>query len=418
VSVIIPVYNRESHIEKCINSVMKQTHKNLQIIIVDDGSTDATAKICDELENKDNRIAVIHQENSGLCASRNKGLALAQGSYICFVDSDDYIDTRFVELLLGAAVNNDAFLSQCRTMQIVSEKEYAAPESLVDNKALNMEMFFLVTAYSKDYGVLSPCDKLYHRSLFLDLRFDESSKHALDLVTVCELIYKAGDKRLVITNQVLYYRLRHDGNMSEDFQTISRSEQEHGFRITMDFWKDKGMPEVYEYFRWIYLRFCINRVVPFSILFYREVNEFTQVVISRIKDLVTQNGLHHFFSLPMASIGLWDGICKGSNLAVYGFGKSGSRFVYPWLKHFGIPVAEIWDISAELRTEIDGIPVCKAHEELDKDILIVITIQDKLIAAKVKMDLRKLGYRKFYMYEQVEPAIRYAIYKNYMPFLL
>ena len=92
ISIIIPVYNVEMYLEKCLESVLNQTYKNLEVILVDDGSTDKSGLICDEYQKNDSRIRVVHQDNQGLAAARNTGLQYVSGEYFSFVDSDDYID--------------------------------------------------------------------------------------------------------------------------------------------------------------------------------------------------------------------------------------------------------------------------------------------------------------------------------------
>ena len=99
ISVVVPVYNVEKYLEKCVNSIVNQTYKNLEIILVDDGATDNSGKLCDELAKIDNRIKVYHKENGGLSDARNYGVERATGDYIGFVDSDDYIDAEMYEKL-------------------------------------------------------------------------------------------------------------------------------------------------------------------------------------------------------------------------------------------------------------------------------------------------------------------------------
>ena len=99
ISVIIPIYKVEDLLERCVNSVINQTYNNLQIILVDDGSPDNCPKLCDDFAKKDNRILVIHKENGGLSDARNYGIEKAKGKYITFIDSDDYIDDRMIEIL-------------------------------------------------------------------------------------------------------------------------------------------------------------------------------------------------------------------------------------------------------------------------------------------------------------------------------
>ena len=102
ISVVVPVYNVEQYLEKCVNSIINQTYKNLEIILVDDGATDKSGKLCDELAKLDNRIMVYHKKNGGLSDARNYGVERATGDYIGFVDSDDYIDAEMYEKLYEA----------------------------------------------------------------------------------------------------------------------------------------------------------------------------------------------------------------------------------------------------------------------------------------------------------------------------
>lgn len=113
ISVIVPVYGVEAYLERCVESIVGQTHKNLQIILVDDGSPDNCPAMCDAWAEKDSRIQVIHKENGGLSDARNAGLAVAEGAYISFVDSDDWVDLRFLEDLLHTALENDCQIAEC-----------------------------------------------------------------------------------------------------------------------------------------------------------------------------------------------------------------------------------------------------------------------------------------------------------------
>ena len=113
ISIIVPVYNVEKYLEKCVNSIVNQTYKNLEIILVDDGATDSSGKLCDELAKIDNRIKVYHKENGGLSDARNYGVERATGDYIGFVDSDDYIDAEMYEKLYEAIKKENADVAEC-----------------------------------------------------------------------------------------------------------------------------------------------------------------------------------------------------------------------------------------------------------------------------------------------------------------
>ena len=114
ISVIIPVYNVEKYLPECIESVLKQTHTNLEIILVDDGSPDNSPQICDEYAQKDSRIKVIHKENGGVSSARNEGLKIAKGEWISFIDADDWVEKNFCEILLNKAVKTQSDIALCR----------------------------------------------------------------------------------------------------------------------------------------------------------------------------------------------------------------------------------------------------------------------------------------------------------------
>lgn len=173
VSVIIPVYNAEKYILKCIESILNQTNSDLELILVDDGSPDNSGAICDEYATKDNRVKVFHQKNGGVCSARNKGLSMANGEYVSFVDSDDYLEYNALEVLYNDIITYNADVS-CALMvgdsnhgaSNLKNGEYevwsgsdAVKESLLDNRF-----------------TYSSCAKLYKRALLDDVRFEEGKK--------------------------------------------------------------------------------------------------------------------------------------------------------------------------------------------------------------------------------------------------
>lgn len=124
-SIIVPIYNAQNHLKKCIESIINQTEKDIEIILIDDGSTDDSLKICNEYQRKDFRINVIHQNNSGVSIARNQGIKIAKGEYIGFVDSDDWIDLDMFKRLLEEAKKTDADIVMCDAIlfiQLVKSK--------------------------------------------------------------------------------------------------------------------------------------------------------------------------------------------------------------------------------------------------------------------------------------------------------
>lgn len=124
ISVIVPVYNVEKYLQNCLDKIINQTYKNLEIIVLDDGSTDKSSEICDYYEKKDSRIKVIHKKNEGLGITRNRGISNANGKYVCFIDSDDFMDTNMIEKLYLALKHNKADTSYCGYFEYYSNIKY------------------------------------------------------------------------------------------------------------------------------------------------------------------------------------------------------------------------------------------------------------------------------------------------------
>ncbi|MEG0687794.1 MAG: glycosyltransferase family 2 protein [Hungatella sp.] len=147
VSVVVPIYNVEKYLRRCIDSIVNQTYKNLDIILVDDGSPDSCGKICDEYQEKFNNIRVIHQENQGLSCARNRGLSVASGSYITFIDSDDWIATDMIESLLQLADKHQAevavagFYNVYDTGKMVRNSKHTEIQILTNKEALECYLF-------------------------------------------------------------------------------------------------------------------------------------------------------------------------------------------------------------------------------------------------------------------------------------
>ena len=173
ISIIVPVYNVEKYLHRCVDSILNQTYRNLEIILVDDGSPDRSGEICDEYAAKDGRIRVIHQENRGLSGARNAGLDICKGEYIAFVDSDDYIEPdMFQQLFTGI---NDVDLCGCGMIRETQAGEVLAV-ARVEAVCSFSGMSILRQHYTGNNGRLGITEvavwgKLYRRRLFEQLRF-------------------------------------------------------------------------------------------------------------------------------------------------------------------------------------------------------------------------------------------------------
>ena len=171
ISVIIPAYNIAPYLERGVVSVLNQTYRNLEVILVDDGSTDKSGQICDRLAEKDDRIIVIHKKNGGLADARNVGMEAAKGSFIGFVDGDDWIDTDMYERMLGAALAQQADMAVCRYRRIYGKQvEDASVDRVVVFEGQEALQYYVEER--EEYDIQNAAwNKLYRRELLDKLRF-------------------------------------------------------------------------------------------------------------------------------------------------------------------------------------------------------------------------------------------------------
>ena len=173
ISVIVPVYNVEKYLSKCVESILAQTHKNLEIILVDDGSPDRCGAICDEYAKKDSRVRVIHKENGGLSDARNAGLAVCTGDYIGFVDSDDRIAPDMYESLVAFAEKEDLDVAMCGTADVWPDHESGTPKFppvvITDTEELITE----ILVNQRGGAAVPVWSRIYRASRFKDLLFEK-----------------------------------------------------------------------------------------------------------------------------------------------------------------------------------------------------------------------------------------------------
>ena len=203
ISIIIPVYKVEKYLEKCIESVLKQTYTNLQIILVDDGSPDNCGKICDEYAKKDSRIEAIHKANGGLSDARNVGISKAKGRYIGFVDSDDYIKEDMYEILLNLIKKYDADVSICNLYDVIDGNE------CIRNKENGIREYSRIDILKEillDKNIQSYAwNKLYKKELFDEIKYPIGKKYE-DIGTTFYLFEKCN--KIVVTSEPEYYYLK------------------------------------------------------------------------------------------------------------------------------------------------------------------------------------------------------------------
>lgn len=238
ITVIVPVYNVEKYLDRCITSITSQSYKDIQIILVDDGSTDSSSKQCEMWAAKDSRICVIHKENSGLGYARNSGLEMADGDYISFIDSDDYVDPDIYSKLIKRITEHNAdicyFGCNYDANGKITEGKQVFPPKVFDPDQIREEILPIsfgtsITKEADLYGIGSVCCGIYKRSLFEDnhLRFG-SEREVLceDILFTSILLTKA--QRVVFLNENLYYYCYNSTSLTHTFR-LDRFEKSKKF---------------------------------------------------------------------------------------------------------------------------------------------------------------------------------------------
>lgn len=218
ISVIVPIYQVEEYLEKCIESIIHQTYRNLEIILVDDGSKDNCPSICDQYQKMDNRIIVIHKENGGLSSARNAGLDIATGDLVTFVDSDDYIEEDMLKVLSSNMEEHTCDISVCFWKEVF-DGESKAEKTIERKKQHNVECLDKVQAMEKmlyQRGTDSCAwGKLFKMSLFEEIRFPVSKIYE-DIAIMYYVFDRAG--KVVFTDYAGYgYLQRNTSIMKENF---------------------------------------------------------------------------------------------------------------------------------------------------------------------------------------------------------
>ena len=243
ISIIVPVYKVERYLEKCIKSLINQTYQNIEIILVDDGSTDNCPQICDDFATKDKRIRVIHKANGGLSSARNVGLDAAKGEYISFIDSDDYVAADMIERAYSAMVAQDAELCIFGIKWIYEngtayDKVVPSPicdETLTKSQALDKlcrsDYFYYVTAQNK----------MYKRTIFNNIRFPEGKIHE-DEFTVHHIFDSC--LKIVSIKEELYYYVQRENSIMHSGFSIKRVDGVYAFLDRCNYSKRKNLKKL------------------------------------------------------------------------------------------------------------------------------------------------------------------------------
>lgn len=244
VSCIVPIYNVENYVDKCIRSLINQAYPLLEIILVDDGSSDYSGEICEQYAEKDSRIIVVHKKNGGLSSARNAGLDIAQGEYILFVDGDDCLAPNTVGYLvnLQKRLEYDLDLIQFRYKEIMKDEEIAA-DDIQDEEiqfCTDKKMMF-ENLYKIGGMAASACTKMYHKRLFKNLRFKEGIIHE-DEYMITDILERA--KNCLYVNRELYYYIMRPGSIVKSDFTPKKMEVFIAIQYRRDYLKKVGYQDL------------------------------------------------------------------------------------------------------------------------------------------------------------------------------
>lgn len=205
IDIIIPVYNVSRYLPLCLESVAKQTYSRINVYLIDDGSTDNSGAICDQFCKKYSKFNVIHQRNMGLSGARNTGIEVSKSDYICFLDSDDWIDTNSIEILMKAILQTDSDLARCKPIdEFTDQGKIETYQYPIHWKVYDRDE--IIVRYLKRKFNTSAWGKVYRRELFKDLRFPVGKLHE-DMAIMIDILERC-DKVVNIDATLWHYRQR------------------------------------------------------------------------------------------------------------------------------------------------------------------------------------------------------------------
>lgn len=278
VSVIVPFYNAQNTIEKCVKTIQLQTYKELQIILIDDGSKDNGFGICQFLAQRDKRILLIKQENKGVSATRNLGLDMAVGEYCCFVDADDFIDKDYVKYMVNILEENDVDLSTC-AYQVEYEHGKWKMGTSGKSEYLNIERG-LINFFSKNGMRGTPCCKLFKMEILnkYGVRFNESIRMAEDKLFCYEYITKC-DNIFFSSEAKYYYVLNVESASNKKYVPTNLYDGNLPFKALREIEKDicNHSDKVVNYYMAFASKVYIRMVFKYNLFSYLSKDEINQI---------------------------------------------------------------------------------------------------------------------------------------------
>ncbi len=258
ISVIVPVYNVEKYLDRCVQSLFNQTYENIEIVLINDGSTDRSGEICDRYAQEDSRVKVLHQEYNGVADARNKGVAMATGEYVIFLDGDDEADREYVGKLYKTLIENDLDIAQCCLLRIRNGQPINKLDVNNGVRIFNGIEMQMKTFDRDRYFCNVVCGKLFKKGLFEGLSFPYGRINE-DESMIYRLTFKS--KRVGIIDDYLYYYHYNGDSITEKKYNIHRLDAFYMLEEKFVFYKEQGLEDfanktANEYFSQMSIVFC------------------------------------------------------------------------------------------------------------------------------------------------------------------
>ena len=282
ISIVIPVYNAEQYVERCLKSVCGQTYTNIEVVVVDDGSTDKSGDLCDQIAKRDPRVRVYHTKNGGPSAARNTALNHISGEYLTFVDADDYISEQFLEIMYQACVEEQAEISICEYIRVTTDHYEFQTDKKKNTCISGREAVKLQFTACAEKMIVS-WGKLYKREFWENLSYPEGRVNE-DISTSYQVQYAA--QRVAMVDQVLYAYVQSEHSIMREEFSIKRLDVLYAYKERYDYFitRDSRLADMS-------LRSYYNRLVRAYCLVKRklpELQETRKKLDTEIRNYFTQ----------------------------------------------------------------------------------------------------------------------------------
>lgn len=239
ISIIVPIYNVERYLSRCVHSIINQTYKNLEIILVDDGSPDNCPQLCDEYAKKDDRIKVIHKKNGGLSDARNAGMTVASGEFISFIDSDDYVSLDFIETLYNTIISEDSEIAECDVIKFYDDSSF--DDYADDLKITNYNTIDGLSALiSENPFHQHVWNKLYKSKLLVGIPYTVGKLNEDEFWTY-QVFGRA--KKITKINKTMYYYFQRQSSIMGNQYNLRRLDALEG-KYNRQLYVEKNFPEI------------------------------------------------------------------------------------------------------------------------------------------------------------------------------